>query len=277
MTTPCVRQLKEDFPNCTIDYATDRHSTKEDAYYQLVKNAPFIDNVLDARRVDKSKYDGWVDITSVCIRYENGNLPPLNRIDIFARACGMPRLKNPVPFYHVEGDEHVAALKQVADLRAQGKKLVFLHTASFDKKRCWPENRYRELIEQAKAYPQIHFLLSDFNNVLPNKASYTNCLDVTNGSIRGLAATIDVADLFVGPDSGPMHLAGTLNKTGLVLFGAIPPQARINYYRTLKAVEPLNYACGTPHCFYKKCDFNTRCMSDIPASRVLALINEQLK
>ncbi len=275
MTTPAVRQLKEDFPNSHITYATDRHSTQEDMYYQLLKNAPFIDTIADARRTTKQLFTAWVDITSCCIKYENGNLPPLNRIDIFARACGIPKLRNPVPFYQVSPEEQIVAATKLQSYR--NNKLVFLHTASVDAKRCWPSFRYVELIEQArKSLPYVKFLVSDYNNVLSNKASYTNCVDVTSPSIRDVAAIIGASDLFVGPDSGPMHIAGALGIPSLVMFGSIPPKARLNYYLSSKSIEPVHYACGTPHCFYKKCNYNVRCMSDITSEQVLRMIKENI-
>lgn len=273
MTTPAVRQLHEDFPMAKITYATDRHSTVGDDYYQLVKNAGFINEVLDVRRMNKAAYDAWVDITSVCIRYENGGTgPPLNRIDIFSRACGIPRLRNPLPFYQVEPEERAWALKTLAPVRADGKYAVFLHTASFDAKRCWPVSKYRELLDLAAVErPDVMFLVSDFNNVLPDRRNYRNVLDVTNPNIRELAATIGQADLFIGPDSGPMHIAGTLGVPSLALFGSIPYQARTNYYPETTAVTPPKYVCGGP-CLYAKCQFNTRCMSDITTQHVLSLI-----
>jgi ADP-heptose:LPS heptosyltransferase len=276
MTTPCVRQIKEDFPKSHITYATDRHSTKGDDYYELLKNVPFIDEIIDARRIEKSLYDVWVDITSVCIKYENGNQPPLNRIDIFARACGINRLRNPVPFYKVEQEERILPRATYLPYKQMGRKLVFLHTASFDAKRCWPVERYVQLIELAeKRYPEIQFLVSDFNHVLPDIRHYSNCCNVTNPSIRKLAAIIELSDFFIGPDSGPMHIAGTLGVPSLVLFGSVPAEARINYYSKTRAITTPHFVCGGP-CFYAKCNFNTRCMLDITADRVLSVLKERL-
>lgn len=274
MTLPAVRQLKEDFPNCILAYATDRHSTQD--YYELLKNVPFIDQIIDARYVDRNTYDAWVDISSVCIKYENASLPPLNRIDIFARACGIPRLKNPVPFYRIEPEESHWASQKISMLGKPGMKKVFLHTASFDKKRCWPPHRYEELITLAKSQrPDIHFLISDFNGVLPNKHSYTNCSDITDGSIRRIASLIDQCDLFVGPDSGPMHLAGALHKQSLVMFGNINPAARLNHYKSHTAILAVpKLSCQ--YCWYKACTNNNRCMTDITAQQVLQAITEQL-
>lgn len=276
MTTPCLEHLKWMFPNIKLTYAIDRHTTHGDVYHQLVRNAPFLDSIVDARMVDRSKFDGVVDISSVCIRYENSNTKPMNRIDIFARACGISRLHNPVPFYKVEDEERNAALKRLTPLRKLGKKIVVLHSASFDAKRTWPVKNQLELIEKAaREFPEVQFIVNDFNRVLGNKKDMANVTDVSGTTVRELAALIDMSDLFIGPDSGPMHLAGALRKQSLVLFGSIPPQARINYYLNHTAItsEP-KLSCQ--FCWYAKCNVNYKCMSNITADHVLAKMREKL-
>jgi ADP-heptose:LPS heptosyltransferase len=266
MTLPAVETIKHRYPDCHITYACDRHSGGGDIYYQLIKNVPFIDEIIDARHVDRSRYDGVVDITSVCIRHENSSSVRLNRIDIFTRACGFQRAFNSIPFYKVELVEKLFAATVVQPLH--GKKLIFLHTASNDPKRCWPVRRYDELIILAKEQrPDIQFLVSDSNEVLRNKEQYENVTVVTNPDIRKLAAVIDACDVFVGPDSGPMHIAGALDKRSLCLFGSIPGTARINYYSNSVAIESVpRLSCQ--YCWYAKCGINYKCMSNITAKQV---------
>lgn len=274
MTMPGVMALKKEFPNINLTYALDRVSTNNDTYYNLIRNASFIDNFIDARFVDKRNYDGVADITSVCIRYEHSSKPPLNRIDIFARALGFSSISNHVPFYKVEPDEYLYAEQLLSPHR--GKKFVFLHTASFDQKRSWPPNRYLELIKLTEATrPDILFLLSDFNNCVPSSYSLSNVLNVTNQDIRKVAATIKHSNLFVGPDSGLMHLAGALIHPSLVLFGSIPPSARINYYKNHQAIE-AKPKLSCQYCWYNNCNIGFKCMKDISAKQVYNRILERL-
>lgn len=274
MTTPAVRQLKEDYPNSHITYAMDRHSTKD--YYELLKNAPFIDEIVDARYINRAQYSSVTDITSVCIKYENANQRPLNRIDIFAKACGIPRLRNHLPFYKEELLETQYVSNVLNTINQKDKKLVFLHTASFDSKRCWPAYRYEELLDlAAQERPDIHFLVSDYNNVLPDKTKYSNITNITNSNIRYIASFISQSDFFIGPDSGPMHIAGAVGTPSLALFGSISPEARINYYPTHQAIisEP-KLSCQ--FCIYAKCNINYKCMSNITAKQVLQRLKVKL-
>ena len=90
-----------------------------------------------------------------------------------------------------------------------------------------------------------------------------NVIEVSNFRIRELAALTKQCDLFIGPDSGPLHIAGSLGIKGIGLFGSIPPLARINHYPTFEAMIQNNLACIM--CGYKPCPFNIRCMKDLSA------------
>lgn len=272
MTTPGVRQLKESYPGCHITYATERENN-QDEYYELLKNAPFIDSIANARLINRGKFDGYVDISSVCLKYEHSDLPLINRIDIFARAIGHTKLKNPVPFYRVEELERLRASQLTSGL---GEKIVFYHTASFDSKRTWPvHNQLEFLRSMQRDMPHVKILLSDFNNLIPLKQQFGNCIDISGSTLREKAALIERADMFIGPDSGLMHVAGALNKVGLALFGSIPPAARINHYKNINAVvaEP-KLSCQ--FCIYKSCNINYKCMQDITSRQVMRRIRELL-
>lgn len=270
MTTPAVRQLKLDYPNCKITYACDRHSTPQDIYYQLLFNAPFIDNIVDARTENKSKYDIVIDITSVCIAYERKGIATKNRIDIFADAIGVSPI-NKVPFLQLTHREIAVADKILSPFREKKKKIVVLHTASVEEKRSWPIEHSIALIEQL---PDVQFLIMDFNNKYTDWHLLPNVLEVSSLGIRDKAALISRADLFVGPDSGPMHIAGALKKQSIVLFGSIPPEARINHYQNHQAVS-AGLACSP--CWYTACPYSVRCMKDITPTKVAALVKQTLQ
>jgi ADP-heptose:LPS heptosyltransferase len=260
MATPLLRQLKREFPKLHLVFAIDRHRTQNDIYYHLLKNAPFINEFIDARYIDRSKYAAVIDISAVCIRYERKGLPLVNRIDLFARACGVVRLKSKMPFYYVEPQERQWAKVKIKPYRDMNKTLVALHTASFDGKRSWPPANYRKLIEHtAKHNLDIHFIVFDFNGVLKDIDNKSNCIRLDT-TIREMAALIEQCDLFIGPDSGPMHIAGALGTRSLVLFGSVPPQARINYYESHTALTVSLPCLG---CWYEACDIGIKCMSDL--------------
>lgn len=262
MCTPTLRQIKLDFPEAELTFAIDMHSTNGNIYFELVKNAPFIDKIVDARYVRQADYDSVVDISSVCIRYEHSGLPVLNRVEIFARAAGLPRLVDKRCWYSTDESERKWAQKICNTMRGDGKKLVVLHTASMEGKRCWPPEKYTQLVEAAIAENlNVHFIVIDFNNVFDKWHTYSNAYNASATTLRQMAALIEAADFFIGPDSGPMHLAGAVSTPSVVTFGSIPPEARINFYPTHESVRMDKLPCIG--CWYKPCPYNVKCMKDL--------------
>lgn len=273
MCTPLLRQIKKDFPNCDLTFAINRDKDSSDVYYQLIQNCPFINHITDARTTDKKKYDTWIDITSVCIQYENKKLPAMNRIDIFARAAGFFKLDDALPFYQTTPAE-----RDIANgiLSKANSRVLAIHSASFDGKRSWSPDRIHNLIRLlASERPDITVLLFDFNGAVHNKKQFTNVIDCSGEPIRIKAALIQRSNLFFGPDSGLMHIAGALRIRSLVLFGPIPAAARINYYPSHSAITAPEKHSQCP-CWYDKCRINHVCMTGISPSAVLHRINEIL-
>lgn len=264
MITPALRQLKKDFKNLHLTFAIDMHSTGNNVYYELMKNCPFVDELIDARYVQHGKYDAVADISAVCLRFERAELPPINRVDLFGRALGLRRVSDRRSWYKVEDvEQHWAELKY-ASYRDAGKKIIVLHTASMEEKRCWPIEKYLQLVNKAvdEDLP-VQFAVLDFNRKYQDWNKHSNVMNISNTDVRQMAALIEQADLFIGPDSGPMHIAGAVGTRSLVMFGSIPPQARINYYPSHEAVTLSGLNCLG--CWYKPCPIKTKCMTDLDA------------
>lgn len=272
MATVAMREFKRENPGVKLTVAIDRHTTYDDTYYKLIYNAQFIDEIVDSRYVNKRKYDAYYNIRSVCIQREHSKLPPINRIDIFAKACGVKKIKNHVPFYKEESHEEVWAnhfLKKY-------KKRIFIHTASNEEKRSYDKDNLADLIELIlKDFPEYYLLISDFNKILDQEIfKKEKVINVSSLNIRESASVIKRSDFFFGPDSGLMHLAGAVGTKSLVAFGSIPPEVRINYYPTHTAIKNESLKCIG--CWYAKCDKNIKCMKDLNPQKVLLKIKELL-
>lgn len=273
MTTPALRELKNLFPECHLTYAVDRHRTNNDLYYELVKNLRFIDEVVDARYVDRDKFGFVSDISAVCIRHEYKGMPDINRIDLFARHLGITRLRNNLPAYLVEKSERAWAKSKIEDIKAGVTgPVIAVHTASNEGKRSWPLSHSKALVRALRAsYPQGRVVVFDYNHKDPLWQTLDGVYDASSLDVRRIAALIQQCDFFVGPDSGLMHLAGAVRTRSLVLFGSIPPQARINYYPTHSAITADVNCLG---CWYATCKYDTKCMKTLSAQSVLKEISE---
>lgn len=271
MTTPALMEFKLRFPNIHLTYAIDRHRTFDDAYYSLVCNAPFIDQIIDARYVDKSKFDYVVDITATGLSYERQDLPPRNRIDMFGSALGLNKLSDYLPFYRTESEEVLWARKLINRSYAP---VIALHTASHDEKRTLPLEKYREIvIGLNKKLPGCKILLFDFNNRDKSLSEMPGVISCNAYRIRQVAALIEQADVFMGPDSGLMHLSAALKIPSVVVFGSIPVQARINHYPTHVAIQEKMSCSG---CWYSNCNRHFECMRRISSETVVEKIIQQI-
>lgn len=262
MITPALRALKLQYPNCTLYFAIDLSSTN--SYYELTKNLPFIDHIINVKDVGKYEFDWVRDITTVCIRHEHSSLPKKNRIDVFAEALGLRAVADKLPSYFIEEDEARRAFKYRKDT-----KMIFLHTASFDAQRTPDVSIFIEIV---KHFPEYHFFISDFNNQYSDWNKMDNCTDVSRETLRDKAAIINLCDLFIGPDSGLMHLAAAVKTKSIVIFGSIPSECRINYYPTHTAFKRIELDCLG--CWYKPCPHNLACMKNFNTDALFKMIDK---
>jgi len=276
MILPSLKQLRRDFPSARITFAVDMRSTEKNVYYELVRNLSYIDRVMDARYVDKGKFHYTEDISSVCLRYERKDLPPINRIDLFSKALGVPYLSDKRPDLELGSSEIQWAKKFYDRYRKAGKSIVVLHTASMEEKRCWPIKNYVEIVTRAeRSGLPVQFIVLDYNRRYRDWKSHSNVTEISNMRIRQLATLIGNADYFIGPDSGPMHLAGAAGTSSAVIFGSIPPEARINYYPTHRAIRLDGLSCLG--CWYEKCPYNIKCMRELPSARVYNILRTRFE
>lgn len=266
MITPGLRELKRRFPNCKLTFAIDRHTTHNDIYYELIKNAPFIDECYDARYVDKRKYTKCIDISAVSIPYEREGLPARNRIDIFANSLGLVTMENRLPFYCVEPEEKAIAKSFINEHLGFAQPLVGIHTASNEDKRTWRVHQQVKFIKTFSAKASgAKFLIFDHHNMY-DWSTLPNVVVTRNESLREMASLINEVDLFICPDSGPMHIAGALGKKSLTVFGSIPPEARINHYPSHTSVRMEELSCLG--CWYRDCPYDVKCMRDLDGGLV---------
>lgn len=271
MATPLLREIKVVYPESALTFAIDITNTND--YYDLVKNNPYIDHLIDFRKCNPDSYDLFKDITSVCLQYENSGAAPLNRIDIFAKSCGI-RLSNGLPDYIVEDDELEWASNFIQKSNPNNLKVIMMHTASFDKKRTWPIEKYVETISLLNKNNEFLYLVNDYQQYYKYWSSIKNVIDISNFSLRAKSALMKFTDLFIGPDSGPLHIAGSLKVNGIGIFSSIPPEARLNHYKTFTGIKHGALSCQP--CWYDTCPFNYKCMTNLSAERVANLALEKL-
>jgi ADP-heptose:LPS heptosyltransferase len=271
MTTPTLKAIKQRYPNSELTYATDPRYSNGDLV-AILKNNPYIDNIVAFTTVNKNQFHFVCDLTSTGLAQERPGLPPINRIDMFAKEAGVPLLDKK-PTYIVEPDERQWAQDQLIKWGASGKRIITLHSSSVDERRNWPAKQQLELISRlTAAHKDIFFIIFDQHH--KGLGSLKNSFDASSFDIRAKAALIDASHLFVGPDSGLLHIAGALEKPIVSLFGSTYPEARINHYINAVSIESETFKCQCR--WYKACSNQYQCMTSIKVSKVIEIIENKL-
>jgi heptosyltransferase-3 len=107
-------------------------------------------------------------------------------------------------------------------------------------------------------------------------ASRRKCLIATNLKLGRLAALIDSCGLFIGNDSGPMHMAAALGVPAVAFFGPSDPRKWGPWQAKGTTVLPPKMAC-MPCGDDEKCGYApTHCMTRIEMSEIKSAIRNML-
>ena len=144
--------------------------------------------------------------------------------------------------------------------------------AAYGMAKCWLPERFRELarklIESNPAYTVLFFgsleqqllvdqICKDLSPRVVNLAGQT--------SLRQLMAIIKCLAVLVTNDSGPMHIADSLNIPLVALFGSTDPAVTGPYFQRDAVVASVP-SCSP--CFKRVCPIDFRCMKAIQVNHV---------
>jgi ADP-heptose:LPS heptosyltransferase len=182
-----------------------------------------------------------------------------------------------------EANQRVAA-RLAASGYAQGQALIVLHVSAGNPFRRWPVESFAELVVRlvggaADRWIAVTSGPSDMGAAAAvcDQARHRvpsgdagRILHAGEFDLHELRSLIGRAELFVGGDSGPMHIAGTTRTAIVGLYGPTLP-ARSQPWRdpalVAEAVELTNLACRP--CDQRECvTGDVRCLAGIPAKLV---------
>lgn len=165
-------------------------------------------------------------------------------------------------------------------LRSPEQPLIVLHIGAGTAAKAWPIEHWRELIGRTivEHAPLLVLVGSDGDRARarritgdspwPSVVDWTGCL-----TLRELAALVERADLFIGADSGPAHLAAAMGTRVIALFSGTNEvvQWRPWGLRTISLCEPV--ACSP--CHRTVCPLADHpCMSRLTPSLVLRAMGD---
>jgi lipopolysaccharide heptosyltransferase I len=188
-------------------------------------------------------------------------------------ALGLPA--GPAQFdLAVKREEHQAARLLLARAMGHvpGAFTAVVPAARWESK-LWPPARWAELIDRLHTDGRGPCVLlgSPADRELAHQvraASRTEVISlVGDTTLRELVALLDLADLVICHDSGPMHIAAALKKPLVALFGPTNPRRTGPYGSSARIIaQPL--PCVP--CYRRRCPLGHHaCLAELPVARVL--------
>ena len=184
-------------------------------------------------------------------------------------------------------DEHLRNLQIPSDV-----KPIVLHVSAGNPFRRWPEDQFAELASALVTKDDRRWVLITSGPSDEDAASRvmsaarahagpagSRIVEDTGLSLSELRALMDRASLFIGGDSGPLHVASTSDVPIVGLYGPTLPERSMPWRPSTIPVESIDVGeLPCRPCHQRKCvpgDF--RCLTSIQASAVGAAAERLLR
>ena len=167
-------------------------------------------------------------------------------------------------------DRAEEALIAAGSLRGR-LRIAFAAGAAYGTAKCWPADRYAELAGRLIAEfaaDVILFGAASEKEVAARVAGLEPCVINLAGktAIGDLPAFLARCGLFIGNDSGAMHLAAAVGLPVVAVFGPTDPGGTAPL-ATMVTVVQRQVACSP--CFLRHCPIDHRCMTSVSVTEVL--------
>jgi len=184
----------------------------------------------------------------------------------------------PELFVMEEEREAIGQLLREYSIPRENRLIGINPLAAFGEAKCWPAERFRTLaIKLASDKRTTVLFFGDNQGVARIKEicaglpeNVVNFAGLT--TLRELIALIEVCDLFVTNDSGPMHIAAALKTPLIAIFGSTNEIAT-GPYQHGRVIH--KHASCSP-CYLRKCPIDFRCMKRIDVEEVMKEVNAAL-
>jgi heptosyltransferase-2 len=164
--------------------------------------------------------------------------------------------------------------------RAAGRiRLAIAPGAAYGAARCWMPERYAAVADRLAAECAADVILfgSPEEKEIAGRiaaAMQTRGVNLAGGSSIGeLPALLACCDVFLGNDSGAMHVAAAVGLPVVAVIGPTDPQGTAPM-TPRRALVQRKVECSP--CFLPRCPIDHRCMTRIPEEDVFAAVRGQL-
>ncbi len=204
----------------------------------------------------------------------------MHAVDGYLRVCkllgvsGRETVSFPIPL----NDEHRRRVHSlIADFKGEDPLISICPTSKW-KTKCWPEESFAALADllSERVKGRVVLLGAPSEREIVRRVGERmrhEYLDLSGKlSLMEAAAVLETSRLFVGNDSGLMHLASATQTRTVSVFGPTDPK-RTGPYNEKAKVASLGLACSP--CFKRRCD-SCRCLKDLAPEMVAETCIEHL-
>jgi len=240
LLTPCLRELKKRFPRCSITVSCLPH------YRDILIGLPYIDRFLPYPLP-------LADIPSGAI-YSLESMPDYSEkeksihiTDLFAERLNLGKIEDGHPDVFLTEDE----LKWARDAypRKDGHPRIAIQIKSSTPSRDYPFHLISEVISKLVERKWEVVLLGTSDQISgESELRIVNCAK-DNLTIRQSAAVLATADVFLGPDSVMIHIAGAIGIPAVGLFSVVPWNLRTSYHSKTFVIQSKK-GCDIAPCFH---------------------------
>jgi heptosyltransferase II len=153
-----------------------------------------------------------------------------------------------------------------AGARRNAPRIAIGAGASYGSAKCWPPDRFADFVNRFRSHTDADVIL--FGTAAEQKVSDAIVAEIKGPSI-GLVGKTAIADLpallsrcqlFVGNDSGAMHVAAAVGLPVIAIFGPTDPHGTAPITPRCTVVQEKPY-CSP--CFLRRCPIDHRCMTSV--------------
>jgi ADP-heptose:LPS heptosyltransferase len=251
MCTPVLRELKRRNPRRCIRFYTN--------YGSLVKGLPYIDEVLPYDRRPTNLIE---------LGYEHAVPPEVHISRIIGDKLGL-KVTDTRPDCIIRGDLVDGYRKTLAQLPAP--RIVFLRRASvWTPNKNWPDSNWVTLINSVARRAAV--IEVGQKDAAAGTITHPNYVDLRGEtSLEELVALIAASDLYVGPVSGPMHIAVSVGTPSVTICGGYESPRGLQHAPSLKSTTNVFLSTDLPcaPCWLREpCPIGLKCLKSISPARV---------
>lgn len=170
-----------------------------------------------------------------------------------------------------EGSEAAEARLRDAGLVAGKRRIAIAPGAAFGSAKCWPAERFAAVADALVEDFGVDVVLFgapseiDICRKIMERMCHQAASFAGKTSIGELPALFSRCHLFVGNDSGAMHVAAAVGVPVVAVFGSTDPDGTASVTGR-RAIVQHKVACSP--CFLRECPIDHRCMERVPVQEV---------